>query len=351
MLGYNRKSMRAVTQNEQKVADSAGIRLEFHALVSGCGIYRPDRALVSLTGADRVRWLNGMVTNNVRDLAVGHGVYAFVLNPQGHIQADIYAFNRAQSLLVETEGAQLEGLLEIFDRYIIMDDVEVEDLTGKVQVVAITGPKSEETLAAAGWNAAGLSPLQIIDVQQSGLRATLVRDDNYCVPSYELWVSGNDGDSAWNLLLEAGAQEIHGETLETFRVACGTPKLGVDIRQRDLPQETGQDRALNFSKGCYIGQEIVERIRSRGAVHRTLVGFEFEGPPASPGTRVQSDGKDVGEITSVAAIPAGGNSPVVALGYLRKEFMSLDKTLTAGDSKLRVTALPFLPALKAETGQ
>ena len=97
-----------------------------------------------------MRWLNGMVTNNIRDLAVGQGVYAFVLNPQGKIQADLYAFNRGETLLVSAELAQVETILQIFDRYIIMDDVEVENLTGKFQMVGLAGPKSEAALAAAG---------------------------------------------------------------------------------------------------------------------------------------------------------------------------------------------------------
>jgi folate-binding protein YgfZ len=343
--------MQTLAQDEQTLADLAEIRQEFQALVSGCGIYRSDRALLSLTGADRIRWLNGMVTNNVRDLAVGHGVYAFVLNPQGHIQADVYAFHRGEDLVVETEASQRDSLLQILDRYIIMDDVEVEDLTGKVRVLGVTGPKAKEVLGQTGWSVPTLSPLQFAELDANGVKAAMVRSDNPCVLSYELWVAADEFESTWNRFLGAGVQEIRERALETLRVACGIPKLGVDIRQRDLPQETGQDRALNFSKGCYIGQEIVERIRSRGAVHRMFMGFEFDGTPASPGTKVQSDGKDVGEITSVAALPAENDLRALALGYIRKEFTSPDKTLSAGDTRVRVTTLPFLPVLKDETGQ
>lgn len=340
-----------MAHDERTLAYSAEIRQEFQALVSGCGVYRSDRALLSLTGADRVRWLNGMVTNIVRDLGVGHGVYAFVLNPQGHIQADVYAFLRGEDLVVETDAPLREALLQIFDRYIIMDEVEVEDLTSKVRVLGVTGPKAEKVVGEAGWNVPTLSPLQFAELDANGVKAVVVRSDNPCVLSYELWVAAEEFESMWNRFLGAGAQEIREGALETFRVACGIPKFGVDIRQRDLPQETGQDRALNFSKGCYIGQEIVERIRSRGAVHRMFMGFELEGTPASPGTKVQSDGKDVGEITSVAALPAENDSRALALGYIRKEFTSPDRALTAGDARVRVTTLPFLPVLKDETGQ
>src|SRR5437773_6859856 len=141
--------MQVVLQDEQTVAIPAEIRKEFQALTSGCGVFKPDRAQIALTGADRVRWLNGMVTNNIRDLAVGQGVYAFLLNPQGKIQADLYAFNRGESLVVETERTQVETVLQIFDRYIIMDDVEVENLTGKFAVIGVAGPKIGAVIDAA----------------------------------------------------------------------------------------------------------------------------------------------------------------------------------------------------------
>src|SRR6266568_4494737 len=149
LLRYNQSSMRLATQDELTQANGPSLRTEFRALTSGCGIYKLDRAHVALTGSDRVRWLNGMVTNNIRDLAERHGVYAFLLNPQGKIQADLYAFNRGESLVVETERTQVETVLQIFDRYIIMDDVEVENLTGKVTVIAVAGPKSGEVIDAA----------------------------------------------------------------------------------------------------------------------------------------------------------------------------------------------------------
>src|SRR5215813_8862100 len=104
------------------IHDLSGVPNQFRALISGCGVYQSTtRARIKLTGEDRVRWLNGMVTNNIRDLAVNHGVYAFLLNPQGRILGDLYAYNLGDSLLIETEQSQLAKMLEIFDHYIIMD--------------------------------------------------------------------------------------------------------------------------------------------------------------------------------------------------------------------------------------
>ncbi|HZP17373.1 MAG TPA: folate-binding protein [Terriglobales bacterium] len=315
---------------------------EFHALISGCGLYQPDRAFISLTGSDRVRWLNGMVTNNVRDLAPGHGVYAFLLNPQGRIQADLYVWHRGDSLLVTTERGQAETVLQIFDRYIIMDDVNVEDVSGKFSAIEISGAKAGEVLAAV-FLAQELGPLQFAELGWKGAQVTVMRGDNSAAPNYELWVSPEATDSLKSALLRAGAREIHAATFEAFRIASGVPKFGQDIRQRDLPQETAQERALSFSKGCYIGQEIVERIRSRGAVHRTFAGFEVRGPLPPAGAKIQSGGKDVGEITSIAAVPVASGEQAVALGYLRKEFLA-GRELSAAGAMVSVVPLPLKAA-------
>ncbi|MGH9517191.1 MAG: YgfZ/GcvT domain-containing protein [Terriglobales bacterium] len=330
--------MQVLAQQNPNASGLIDSRQELTALVAGCGIYRPERVLLSLTGRDRTRWLNGMVSNNIRDLAVGTGVYAFVLTPQGHIQADVYAFNRGESLLVETDRMQAEALLRIFRKYIIMDKVEIEDLSEKVTVFAITGPQSADALASLGLSK-DLGQMQLADMNWDGTAVTVVRGDNPSFPNYELWVPAEQAESIWNALVQAGAVEVHGETLETFRILCGIPKVGQDTREKTLPQETGQERALNYNKGCYIGQEIVERIRARGAVHRTFVGFEVEGLAPAAGTKIQSEGKDVGEITSIASEPLKGKR--LALGYLRREFLATDKTLTAGEAQVKAVTLPF----------
>jgi aminomethyltransferase len=219
-----------------------------------------------------------------------------------------------------------------------MDKVEIEDLSNKVTVFEITGPRSAEALASLGLSK-DLGTLQLADVNWNGTAVTLVRGDNPSFPDYELWVPAEQAQSIWNALLQAGAVEVHDQTLETFRILCGIPKIGQDTREKTLPPETGQERALNFNKGCYIGQEIVERIRARGAVHRTFVGFEVAGRAPSAGTKIQSEGKDVGEITSIAAEPLKGKR--LGLGYLRREFLGTDKTLTAGDAEVKAASLPF----------
>ena len=326
-------------------ADFGDVRAEFQALVAAAGVYELSaRAKVSLTGSDRVRWLNGMVTNNIRDLAPGHGAYAFLLNPQGHILGDLYAYNRGESSLIDTDRSQLEKILAVFDKYIIMDDVEV--VGEKLAAIGITGPKSQETLQAAGFQVSDLGPLQFAAATWQQAAVTLVRGDHPRVESFELWLAPGELVKVYGGLVRAGARPVGTAALDLLRIAAGLPRYGIDIRERDLPQETEQERALNFSKGCYVGQEIVERIRSRGQVRRKFTGFEVNGPSPSLGSKVLVEGKDVGEITSAASLPLSGGERRVALGYIRREVATPGKQVEAGGSAASVANLPFAEAFK-----
>jgi folate-binding protein YgfZ len=317
------------------------VRAEFHALRAGCGSYDLDqRAKVFLTGSDRIRWLNGMVTNNIRDLAPGHGVYAFLLNPQGHILGDLYAYNQGKSILVDTEQTQLAKILATFEHYIIMDDVEVQNVSEKLTGLAIAGPKSGEVVHKAEFEVPRLEPLQLVDLVWKSVEITLVRGEGD-PESYQIWLSPENLSRVQSALTSAGASPIGQEAQELNRIALGVPRYGQDIRERDLPQETEQTRALHFSKGCYIGQEIVERIRSRGSVHRKFTGFLVDGPLPPSGTRIQSEGKDLGEITSAASLPVETGERHVALGYIRREAATPGKIFQAGNAQVTVSELPF----------
>jgi folate-binding protein YgfZ len=326
------------------VARFADPQQEFTALNTGCGIYDLGfRARISLTGGDRTRWLNGMVTNNIRDLAISHGVYAFLLNPQGRILGDMYAYNQVNFLTVETDRSQMEKIVATFDHYIIMDDVEVKDISDEQSGLGLAGPKSRATLSAAGIEVPELQPLQMVTPQCNCdcgcVECTVIRGD---APqeSYEIWLDSKDLLKTWQTLIAAGATPVGSEALEMHRIAAGVPLYGVDIHERDLPQETEQARALNFNKGCYVGQEIVERIRSRGNVHRKFTGFLIEGTVAmAPGAKIIAGEKEVGEITSAAVFPSANQT--VALGYIRREMGMLGREVIVGSCKARVVQLPL----------
>jgi folate-binding protein YgfZ len=316
---------------------------EWTALRTGCGVYDLGfRAKLGLTGGDRVRWLNGMVTNNVRDLAAGHGVYAFLLNPQGRILADMFIFNRGESLIVDTDAGQVEALLAIFDHYIIMDDVEVTNLSPTLTALGVAGPRSRAVLAAAGLNVADLAPLQAQTMSWQGAECTLVRGEDAEHESYEIWLAPAQVKQLWDALLAAGGMPVGYEALEIQRIVSGIPLYGIDIRERDLPQETEQVRALNFSKGCYVGQEIVERIRSRGNVHRKFTGFISEsGGGIERGAKIVAGEKEVGEITSSVSVQLSGAQQTVALGYIRREVGLPGREVMIGSTKATVVQVPL----------
>jgi folate-binding protein YgfZ len=328
-------------------SDYGDVRGEFQALISGSGVYDlSSRAKISLTGGDRVRWLNGMITNNIRDLAPAHGVYAFLLNPQGRILGDLYAYNRGESLLLDTDQAQIEKILAVFDKYIIMDDVEVANVGGQLAAIGITGLNARESLRAAGFEVPALDPLQFAELTWRQIGVTVVRGDNQSVESFKLWLAPDHLQQVRDALVKAGAKPVGTAALELLRIAAGVPRYGADIRERDLPQETEQERALNFTKGCYVGQEIVERIRSRGQVHRKFTGFEVQGPLPASGSKIQAQGKDVGEITSAASLPLASGDRRVALGYIRREVAAPGKQVEAGGSEALVANPPFAEIFK-----
>lgn len=316
---------------------------ELRALTSDCGIYDLGwRAKLLVTGADRTRWLNGMVTNNIKDLPLNRGNYSFVLNPQGRIQGDLHSYNRGDSILLDSERAQVENLLKIFEHYIIMDDVEIADISGKLTAIGVQGPRAREVLGKAGIELPDIDAAQIVDLIWQGTALSVTRTVNEQIDTFEIWVDSAAAARLWNSLLDAGGTPAGTEALEKFRIMMGRPKYGTDIRERDLPQETGQRQALNFTKGCYVGQEIVERIRSRGAVHRQFTGFLVDGQTPEPGTKLEASGKEAGEITSADTISSRDlGERILALGYVRREALERKETLRYPGGTVNVSKLPF----------
>jgi len=319
-------------------------REELATLLSGAGVYDLGwRRFLRCAGRDRVRWLNGMVTNSVSALEENAGCYAFVLNAQGRIQGDLDIYRLGQqpeTLWIETDCRQIEPLTAFLRHYIIMDQVTL-DVNEAWTVLGIAGPRAGDKLAAIDLPAAGLLPLQLRETSWRGNRAVVVATYSPRVLRYEVWVETQAVLDLWNALQDALCVPCGVNATEQLRILEGRPTYGIDIGDRDLPQETNQMRALNFTKGCYLGQEIVERIRTRGNVHRTLSGFQLAGEPPSPRTALQVDGKSVGEITSTGciSIPSHGER-VLALGHIRREALA-SKILTADGFAATPCDLPF----------
>ncbi|HMC31158.1 MAG TPA: folate-binding protein [Candidatus Angelobacter sp.] len=314
---------------------------ELETLCSGCGVFAlPWRTQISVTGNDRARWLHNMVTNNVRDLAVNRGNYNFVLNAQGRILGDLYIYNRGESLALETDSSQIETLVSTMRRFIIMDKVELTPAGPEIAALAICGARSGQVLSAAGIDTNAMTPLEIRDHIIDGLVVTLIAGPAKKPHWFEIWIDSAHAHDLWSKLTAAGAQPVGAQALEMWRVLHGIPNYGQDIRDRDLPQETGQADALNFNKGCYIGQEIVERIRSRGQVHRQFVGFEFPGAVPALG-KYESEGRARLEITSVTRVPAPAGEKNIGLGYVRREALAAGPEIDLNGVAARIVELPF----------
>jgi aminomethyltransferase len=315
---------------------------ELDALRHGCGVFDLGwRGKLVVSGEDRVRWLNGMVTNNTRDLAQDSGNYSFVLNAQGHIQGDVMAFQRGEFYVLESEMGELAGIREFLERFIIMDDVELGDISEKLTSIGVAGPLALPVLQSAGLLVADLKPGQLADGIWGGHGYTLVRDPVAVRNWYELWLVPGNVEAFWKLLLSSGAAAVGAEALERQRVLLGLPRVGVDTGARELVQETGQDFALHYAKGCYVGQEIVERIRARGQVHRRFSGLILEGGAAARGSKVMAGEKEIGAITSSAEITVDGVARTVALGYVKRSSAGQDESLQVDGHAARIAALPF----------
>ena len=314
---------------------------ELAALLNAVGVYDLGwRRLIRCTGEDRVRWLNGMVTNFVGNLDENAGCYAFVLNAQGRIQGDLDVYRRPDFIWLETDASQVTALTAFLDHYIIMDDVTLESLP-QWTALGIAGPRAAASLTEAGLPVPS-SPLHVSETTWQGHPVVVIAAHSPLVPRYEIWMERDFVLPLWNALQAAGSLPCGVDAIESLRILEGTPAYSIDITAKDLPQETNQMRALHFNKGCYLGQEIVERIHSRGNVHRTFTGFVLADGSPTPGTSLLAEGKPVGEITSVARVVLpGAGEKILALGSIRREALDRKSDVMAGETVARPSPLPF----------
>ena len=310
---------------------------ELAALSVSAGIYDLGYlAFLKITGGDRLRWLNGMVTNTVQSLEEDHWNYSFLLNAQGRILGDATIYRFSDHILLQTDRAQIARLTAHLDHFIIMDDVELHELDASMTSIGIAGPQSSSILTGLGLTPPGENAF--VTAKFNGVEVTLVQAYSPVSPRLELWLPTASLPELWAALLAARATPCGLFATEALRILSATPLYGVDIQERHLAQETAQSRALNFSKGCYLGQEIVERIRSRATIHRTLCQFSLTGAPAAlaPGQTLslkaeQSQRNPVGELTSLAHYQLPAFTGTLALGFIRTEILERKLPITYGE--------------------
>jgi folate-binding protein YgfZ len=338
--------MSSPAQSDIAAPPTPGSASQLAALLQDAGLsHLRNIGWIRVTGGDRVRWLNGMVTNSIQDLPPGRGTYNFLLSVQGRIQGDATIFANHEDLLMETSSDQLTGLTTLLDRFIIMDDVELADISNTRVGLQVAGPKAAALLHQIGLATDDLDTISTRTIPWNNGEVNLIHAYGPLVPRYELWADEASTPALSSALQAAGAIVCEDQSFEWLRILEGTPRIGTDIRDRELPQETAQTRALHFAKGCYLGQEIVERIRSRGNVHRTYSGFRLDGDLPPIGAPLEADGKQVGELTSIAAIPFPGEPhPIhLGLGYIRREALDRGLPITYPGGVARPVLLPFSP--------
>jgi tRNA-modifying protein YgfZ len=253
------------------------------------------RGSIRVTGEDRARLIHAISSNHIERLVPGQGCYAFFLNAQGKILADANVLCFTDHLLLDTEPETRESLRKHVDRYVIAEDVAIEDTSPAI--LGVEGPRAAEALSAAG------APVPAEDYAHvSWNDAVVARISATGAPGFRIWLPSAGKDA---LMARLGLASATAEAARTVRLEHGKPRYGEDITETTLPQESQQMHAVSFNKGCYIGQEIVERIRARGQVHRRLERFEY--PPGHPPDA---------QITSEMFSPALGH--MVALGYTRR---------------------------------
>jgi folate-binding protein YgfZ len=299
-----------------------------HAGAAWCEL--TGRGKIRLTGEDRARLLHAMTTNHIQQLKPGEGCYAFFLNAQGRILADANIFCREDDFLLDTEPETAARLYEHIDRYVIADDVALENLTAELVTIAVEGPNAGDVLRAAGV------PAPEIDYGNAPWGArTVARVNSTGQPGFFIFVPAAEGAELVQVLEAAGATAASPAEYRVVRIENGRARYGEDISERYIAQEANQPRALRFSKGCYLGQEIVERVRSRAQIHRVLMPLVIDAQePPAPGTKLQAGGADRAEITSAAFSPR--LCKVVALAYVRTDAAKPGSELQWGESRAEV---------------
>ncbi len=303
------------------------------------------RTLIRVTGTDRTRFLNGMLTNDISKLEDGKGCYACILTPQGKILTDLDVYAVHDFHLLELDSRWKERALDHLNKYVIADDVTFQDLEEHT-LLALQGPKATSALRRLlPGTALPAGGHVLVDVTRDNQIYLIVNASITGEKGFKLAVPLERASAVWQALVEAGATPVGMAALNALRLEAGIPWFGIDFDEGNFPQEAGiEDKAVRFDKGCYVGQEFVARIAHRGHVNRRISGFTLQREPIPrPGDRILRDEKEVGRITSAALSPTLGK--IIALGMLRQESQEPGTVVNVesnGDPvPAEVTPLPF----------
>ena len=306
---------------------------EYRALTEGCGLVdRAGRGRLAVTGADRREFLHGQITNDIEGLQPGHGLYAALLTHKGKMLTDLRVLDLGDELLLSCERAGLQELFNMIRRYKLGSDVELHKRTIEMGELSLIGPEARRV---AGAGALGPEEHDNLRADIAGHPVVLVATDL----GVDVFCAAEVTEAVRGALLAAGAIEVTEAAAELVRVESGRPRYGADLDESVIPQEAGlNERAVSFTKGCYVGQETVARLFYRGKPNRHLRGLRLS-EPVAPGTPLRLGEKEVGRVTSIAVSPVHGP---IGLALVRRQ-AEPGSTLAAGDGEAsaEVVELPF----------
>ncbi len=320
---------------------------EWAALRQRCGLLDGQwRALYVARGEDRVSFLQGMLTTDLTRMEPGQGAYAALLTIQGRVVSDLRVFMLSDELWLDFPFTHAEAAVQHLEKHIVADDVEIGPHGEMTPLLSLEGPQAARVaLAVFGESLAGLARFAHRTVTFDGTRARVARVSHSGEPGYLVWAEDAVAPWLWERCLAAGAEPVGFEALQAARIEAGIPWVGVDMDESTLISEVGIEDAITYGKGCYLGQEVVERVAARGQVQRRRVGLLATGaevPQAS--ASLQLGGREVGKVTSACWSPALRCG--AAMGYVRREAWEegteLDAVGERGRCRVRVAHLPFV---------
>ena len=325
-------------------------RQEHRTVRQGVGVIDlSHRGRLRLTGNDRAQYLHRIISNDVEGVAVGEGNYATILTNRGKIIADMKVYVFEDSIGIETNAETTSILYQELDKYLIADDVTIEELTERTGAVGVHGPKSAELLQEVyGFDVGDLPEYHSVVHEIDGRRIVCVRANETGEVGYNLCTASESMEWLWDTILTKGrafsAEPVGLTALNSLRIEAGIPRYGAELGDSVFPLEAELEGAISFEKGCYIGQEIVARMQYRGHPNRLLRGFEItsDAPPQS-GDRLFDGDKEIGWLTSAVVSPTLGKT--IGMGYVRVAFTDEGSQVEVQTAGSRVDAtvrlLPF----------
>jgi len=324
---------------------------EYQAVRGGAGLLDLSfRGLLELRGGERLRWLNGQITNDVKDLPAGAGRLAAALTAKGHILSDLAVYGLDASVWIDLGRDRVEAVQSVFDRHIIADDVAVDDASDRYARLMVVGPEAPRLLmAAVGPEVADLKAWHHAEARFAGIPVRIIASRWLRGPGFEVVIPPEAAARLWGALLDLGRsarlRPVGMAALEVLRVEAGWPWFGVDFDEQHLLMESLTAEHVSFTKGCYVGQEVVIRVEHQGHVNKRLGGLRISGKTFPPrGAAVFLGDRKVGQVTSAVHSPT--LDQVIALGYLRRECWDPGRVVRISAEpepiEAEVAALPFI---------